>query len=273
MPALGSRLGMTTRATLLLIAWLGACSPNTRLEDLRGSALALKLSASSVSLYVDPHAQSKGGTKAELRKISTSAKASFNGQPLKRLAGTYAVGDLSYDRGYMLEFAFPGGLMRDRGGPETELPGPIPAAARSTAAALVRIEDASATWTLTVPDAFTSRTLSLESPAGSEFRRGDRVVLRWSPASDVLLGKNLRLRLQRPGHAGEGVVIGSDGLTIEGDRLSFTVPRDVPEQFTGPIQLQVLGPSVFEPKRSTCPVAWCAVWIAASIDALSATLR
>jgi hypothetical protein len=264
---------MTTRATLLLIAWLGACSPNTRLEDLRGAALALKLSASSVSLYVYPPAHSNGGTKAELRKISTSAKASFNGQPLKRLAGIYAMGDLTYDRGYMLEFAFPGSLMRDRGGPETELPGPIPAAARSTAAALVRIEDASATWILTVPDAFTSRTLSLESPAGSEFRRGDRVVLRWSPASDVLLGKSLRLRLQQPGHAGEGVVIGSDGLTIEGDRLSFTVPRDVPEQFTGPIQLQVLGPSVFEPKRSSCPVAWCEVWIDASIDAFSATLR
>jgi hypothetical protein len=264
---------MNTRATLLLIAWLGACSPNTRLEDLRGAALALKLSASSVSLYIHPPAHSKGGTKAELRKISTSAKASFNGQPLKRLVGIYAVGDLAYDRAHMLEFAFPGSLMRDRGGPETEHPGPIPAAARSTGAALVRIEDASATWTLTVPDAFTSRTLSLESPAGNEFRRGDRVVLRWSPASDVLLGKYLRLRLQQPGRAGEGVVVGSDGVTIEGARLSFTVPHDVPEHFTGPIQLQVLGPSVFEPKRSACPVASCQVWIEASIDAFSATLR
>jgi hypothetical protein len=74
------------------------------------------------------------------------------------------------------------------GGPEVELAGPIPAAARAPAAGLLRVEDESATWTLSVPDAFTTRTLTLESPTGSgqpTLQRGDRVVLRWSPATDV----------------------------------------------------------------------------------------
>jgi hypothetical protein len=235
--------------------------------------LGLNLSPSNMALYVHPHASTKGGTKSDLRKLSTNAKASFNGRPLKRLTGIYAMGDLTYDRDYLLEFAFPGNSYSDRGGPETELPGPIPAAARSTAAAQVRIEDASATWTLTVPDAFTPRTITLESPVGRELRRGDRVILRWSPASDVLLGKYLRLRLQPPAQPGEGVVIGSDSLSIEGDRLTFTVPHDVPERLTGPLQIQVLGPSEFEPKRSACPVAECDVSIQSSMDALNATLR
>lgn len=69
-------------------------------------------------------------------------KASFNGVPLKRLTGIHAFGDLTYDRACMLELAFPGELDSDRGGPEVELAGRIPAAARSPAARLLRIEDA-----------------------------------------------------------------------------------------------------------------------------------
>jgi hypothetical protein len=273
---------MTMHAALLLTALLVACAPDTRLEELRGATLAFKLSANEFqpaphfSLFVWPEVRGDGERKHDgRRKLSTSAKASFNGQPLKRLTGIYAMGDLSYDRDRILEFAFPGNFTSDRGGPLIELGGPIPAPARATAAGTVRIEDGSAIWTLSVPDAFTPRTLTLESPSGPtpKLQRGERVVLRWAPATDVLSGKDMRLRLQQPGRPLDGVIIGSDALTIEGGRLSFTVPSDVPAAFTGPIQLQLLAMSPFEPKRSTCPVAKCEVEIAFSIDAVSAILR
>lgn len=205
-----------------------------------------------------------------------NVKASFNGVPLKRLTGIYAFGDLTYDRGCMLELAFPGELHSDRGGPEVEHAGPIPAAARSPAAGLLRVEDESATWKLSVPDAFTTRTLTLESPTGSgqpTLQRGDRVVLRWSPATDVH-SKPIGLRLQPPGRPlEEAVTVESAALTIDDDRLSFTVPSDAPEQLNGPIELQLLGPYGVAPKLVGCPVMTCQVWISPRLPPLHAILR
>lgn len=271
---------MTTLARLLVFAPL-ACTPQTQLKDLSGGELALSFVESTLIVYIHPAAKRPRPDeprRTECAKLSMNIKASFNGVPLKRLTGIYAFGDLTYDRGCMLELAFPGELDSDRGGPEVELAGPIPAAARSPAAGLLRIEDGSATWKLSVPDAFTTRTLTLESPTGPgqpTLRRGDRVVLRWSPATDVQ-GKptGLRLRLQPPGGPLEGTVtVESAALTIDGDRLSFTVPSDAPDQLNGPIELQLLGPYGVAPKLLGCPVTTCQVWISPRLPPLQATLR
>jgi hypothetical protein len=271
---------MTSLARLLVFAPLAACTPQTELKDLSGGALALSFVDSRLIVYVHPPAKRPGPDEPrrnECPKLAMNIKASFNGVPLKRLTGIYASGDLTYDRGCMLELAFPGELDSDRGGP-VELAGTIPAAARSPAAGLLRIEDESATWKLSVPDAFTTRTLTLESPTGPgqpTLRRGDRVVLRWSPATDVhSKPKGLRLLLQPPGRPlEEAVMVESAALTIDGDRLSFTVPSDAPEQLNGPIELQPLRPYGIVPKLLGCPVKECDVWISPRLPPLHATLR
>jgi hypothetical protein len=269
---------MTTLARLLVFAPL-ACTPQTQLKDLSGGVLALSFVDSRLTVYVHPPAKRPGSDEPrrnECPKLAMNIKASFNGVPLKRLTGIYAFGSLTYDRGCMLELAFPGELDSDRGGPEVELPGPIPAAARSPAAGLLRIEDESATWKLSVPDAFTTRTLTIESPTGPgqpTLQRGDRVVLRWSPATDVQ-SKPIGLRLQPPGRPiEEAVMVESAALTIDGDRLSFTIPSDAPEQLNGPIELQLLGPYGIVPKLLGCPVKECDVWISPRLPPLQATLR
>ena len=70
--------------------------------------------------------------------------------------------------------------------------------------------------------------------------------------------------MQQPERGLEGVLIESDQLTITGDRLSFTVPADVPERLNGPIQRQLLGPSMFTPKLSGCPVLEGKAWLTTS---------
>jgi hypothetical protein len=276
---------------MLLMAPLLACTPQTHLKDLSGGELALSFvddvgevdggvgPRARLIVYIHPDRKRPGPDepqRPECPKLSMNIKASFNGVPLKRLTGIYAFGDLTYDRACMLELAFPGELDSDRGGPEVELAGPIPMAARAPAAGLLRIEDGSATWKLSVPDAFTTRTLTLESPPGPgqpTLRRGDRVVLRWSPATDVQ-GRPMGLRLQPPGRPlEEAVTVESAALTIDGDRLSFTVPSDVPEQLNGPVELQLLGPYGFAPKLLGCPVKKCQVWISPRLPPLRATLR
>ena len=268
-----------------LLAALAACSADTQLKELSDATLVVEVrpsdmgpaAAPMLSLFLFPNEKAHGSSERhERRKLSTHAKASFNGQPLKRLIGTYAFGDLTYDRDGILELSFPGEVVNDRGGPPVEMAGPIPAAARTGASALIRIEDSSASWTATLPDALSPRTLSFEAPTGPgqpSIRRGDTVVLRWSPSTDVLNGKEMRMRLQQPGRGLEGVIIESDQLTITGDRLSFTVPADVPERLNGPIQVQLLGQSMFTPKLSGCPVHECKGWLEFPVGAVNATLH
>lgn len=269
---------MNQLAPLLIVAGLVACTPQTQLKDLGDAQLTITFSESKLAVCILPPAKPSAddeNRKAGCSKLSMSITASFNGMPLERLTGIYAFGDLTYDRACIVELAFPGERASDRGGPEVELAGPIPIAARKSALGLLRIEDRSAKWTLSVPDAFTHRTLTLESPPGSgepTLRRGERAVLRWSPTSDVLQGKDMRLRLQPPARRFEGMTIGSDRLTIEGDRLSFTVPSDVPERLNGAIELEVLEPSRFEPKLLGCPVKKCDVQISPTVDPVRATL-
>jgi hypothetical protein len=69
------------------------------------------------------------------------------------------------------------------------------------------------------------------------------------------------------------VTLESDAMTIDGDRLSFTVPSDAPDQLNGPIELQLLGPYGVAPKLLGCPVTTCQVWISPRLPPLQATLR
>jgi len=100
-----------------------------------------------------------------------------------------------------------------------------------------------------------------------------QIVLADSPATDVQ-SKPMGLRLRPPERPlEEAVTVESAALTIDGDRLSFTVPSDAPEQLNGPIELQLLGPNGIVPKVLGCPVTTCQVWISPRLPPLHATLR
>ena len=78
-----------------MAAALTACSPDTKLKDLSNATMAVKLSPSTLTIYVHPRDEraSTGGDRE--RKLSTNARAWFNGLPLKRLTGIYAFGSLT----------------------------------------------------------------------------------------------------------------------------------------------------------------------------------
>jgi hypothetical protein len=245
------------------IALLAGCSRETRLREISAtSTLSVNVSRQRLAVFVDPTGTGDFALGAQREKISTNAMATFNGSPLKRMRGAYANGDLAYDRDTLLEFAFPGPDTTSFG---SELGGPIPARARSGAGATLRIEDAGGVWVLSVPDAFTPRTLTLVSPADGVLHRGGRVVLRWSPSTDALAGTTIGLRRAAAPLEFEK----TDDATIEGDRITVTIPKNLPQGFDGPVELDLMGTTFIEPQVGPCPVKVCK----ASLDLSAAPVK
>jgi hypothetical protein len=115
--------------------------------------------------------------------------------------------------------------------------------------------------------------LTRMSPPGDQvLHRGDTVVLRWSPATDVLGGKNIGIGLQPVERPTEGVTIAPDKVAIDGDRLTFVIPGDVPENVNGPVHFQLLGTALVKPTTGPCPAASCGVSLQYSAEAASGTL-
>jgi hypothetical protein len=111
------------------------------------------------------------------------------------------------------------------------------------------------------------------SPPGDQvLHRGDTVVLRWSPATDVLGGKKIGIGLQPVERPTEGVTIAPDKVAIDGDRLTFVIPRDVPENVNGAIHLQLLGAAHVKPKTGPCPARSCGVSLQYSAEAATGIL-
>jgi hypothetical protein len=188
------------------------------------------------------------------------AKATFNGVPLKRLTGMVP-GEAAYNRDCVIEFGFPGGWLAGapRGKEAVEPGGPIPAAARSKGPAVLRIEDHSGKWVLEIPDAFTQRALTLESPPGGTIRRGQTVVLRRLPASDVVSITPAAVRLRSTATSADASLTIKDGVEIQGNRITVNVPRDVPRPFDGAVVLELLNE--VRPAWGPCPVRKCEVSI------------
>jgi hypothetical protein len=260
-------------AAAFLVALTG-CSTSTRVADMAGGSLSLDLSPTAVWLIVDPgEPEQRWPRTGTCKKLSTKARATYNGLPLKRLSGVYESREFAYDRDCHFEFAFPGQMRGEPGVAASEEPGPIPAAARVGAAAVIQLADDSARWTFSVPDAFTPRKLMrISPPVDQALHRGDTVILRWSPATDVLGDKNIAIGLRPVERPAEGVTIAANKLAIDGDRLTFVIPGDVPENVNGPVHFQLLGTALVKPTTGPCPAASCGVSLQYSAEAASGTL-
>jgi hypothetical protein len=141
-----------------------------------------------------------------------------------------------------------------------QMAGPIPAKARSSGPASIRIAEGETHLALDVPDAFTPRRLVLASPADGVLRPGQHVKVRWQPATDDI--SKSEIGLLRPGaRVEEWLTIRSPGLAIHGDLIEFDVPAKVPDHLRGQIEVRLLGTADVQPRFSPCPVARCQVHV------------
>jgi hypothetical protein len=181
------------------------------------------------------------------------ARASLNGIAMTRIRGVYRGGDLTYDRDCLLEFGFgpPVDVKLPAGREPVQMGGALPASALTPDRAVVRIEDDSARWTWEIPDAFSQRRLSFESPADGTISRGSKIVLRWSPASDQL-GPQVTVEIERSATTRQEL-----SAKNETGRIAFTVPSNLPPAFDGPATLRVHA--AVSPGTGPCPVSSCQI--------------
>lgn len=271
-------------AVFLALALLG-CWAKPRLADLAAPVVTLEMSQPKGQVggtFVARIFSSKAvrpGTRCD--RPAPAAVATFNGVALKRLTGTFVADEMEYDRDCLLEFAFPGPIVttveggafggRRKLAAGMETTGPIPQAAQSAGPGVLRIEDSSAKWMLEVPDAFTPRVLTLVVPGDGVLHRSEPVVIRWSPATDILDGHEVGVSIR-------GAVAGSEGSTsiekldAKGTRLAFVVPANLPRAWNGPVLLTFHGTASVRPAVGRCPVGECTIHIAFSVPPLRATL-
>ena len=100
-------------------------------------------------------------------------------------------------------------------------------------------------------------------------RAGLQVTARWQPATDDISRGEITLR--RPGSNVESsIVVRNDKLSIQGDRIDFTVPA-LPATLHGEIAVQLIGTAGIKPHTGPCPVDRCSVEV--SFDAAPAAAR
>ena len=189
---------------------------------------------------------------------AAKAKATFNGQPLERLTGIYAGGDLQYNRDCLLDTTFPGGS--------------IPPGARSPGPALVEIVEGETHVALEIPDALATRSLAFVSPADGILHPGESVTLRWQPGTDDITKGALGLHPSGSKNVKEGISILNKDLSIHGDRISFTVPTVLPANLHRDVEIRYLGTAFVNPRFGPCPVDRCSVHIIFDVAPLVAQL-
>jgi hypothetical protein len=190
---------------------------------------------------------------SKCRLPAARARATFNGRPLARLTGIFADVDNRIDRDCLLELAFPG----PTGPGGTKLAGAVPESVRARGPAALRIDEGDTHYALEIPDAFSRRALTFVSPADGVVRAGQRVTLRWQPATDDISEAEITLR--RTGSDGEEafVDIARDALTIRDDQIAFTIPAQLPPTFRG--KIEILGLPALKPRSGPCPVDHCSI--------------
>lgn len=216
------------------------------------------------------------------QRPAPNVKARFNGQPLARMTGVYAFGDLTYDRDCLLELAFAGPIVRETVGrayggrtpvpTAVQLAGPIPAKVRSAGPASIRIDEGATHLALDIPDAFTPRRLTMVPPADGALRAGQPVTMRWQPATDDISKADVALR-----RAGEGVeawvTVRNNALSIHGDRIDFKIPAVLPDRLHGDVEILLIGTSTVKARFGPCPVDRCSVDVSFDVAPLPARLR
>jgi hypothetical protein len=185
-----------------------------------------------------------------------AAQATVNGVALKRLVGKRVTDDRSYDHDCVVDFASIDGTLGKAGN-----------------GAVLRIEDGSAIWTVEVPDAFTSRAIALVSPAGGVIRRGQEVVLRWSPASDRMIGSEIAFALYGADRRAEKWIDMGKVHVRGGGQLAFTIPTTVPRDLNGSVWLQFRGTANVHPSFGSCPVRTCTVSVSFNVPPVAVKLE
>ncbi len=242
--------------------------PLAKLRNLNVELDARAKGALYVRMFTDEYA--KGTTRTpggRCQRPAPKVQARINGQPLARMTGVYAGGDLTYDRDCLLELAFAGPIVRETTGGayggRTPMPagmqvaGPIPAKARTAGPASIRIDEGETHLALDIPDAFTPRRLTMESPPDGALRAGQPVTLRWQPATDDISKADVALRRVGDGGVGAWVTIPNKDLSIRGDRIAFKIPSVLPDHVHGDVEIMFMGTSTVKARFGPCPVDRC----------------
>jgi hypothetical protein len=240
-----------------IVGLMPGCASHKRLNDLSDPMVTLSIpeppgTARVLVLARDASLQSRGPCSLP----AAGAKAVLNGSPLERLRGKpKSGGDLMYDRDCFIEFAGDAGAIR-----------------KSGADASLRISDDTTSWDLEVPSAFAPRSFTLEPPSEGVVHRGQRVVLKWSPAEDPIDARNVGFELYRSGDTpGSGTKFRD--IAVNGDELSFVISPGAGQQaWTGPAILRFLG-GYQHPVPRHCPVHRCEVTVDVTVPPLALTLE
>jgi hypothetical protein len=233
------------------------CAKETRLADIPRPSLSLFLPEppGTVQLRVLPD-EKHINLEGPCNLLAPNARATLNGVSLKRLRGKHVGDDLRYDRDCIVEFEVA-----------------VDAIPKKGTGASLQISDDSATWTLEIPTAFAPRSIALVSPTDRVIRRGERVVVRWSPSNDRMDWRGIAFELLRPdSRPGTGTMV--KNVEVRGEELSFTpLPGDGEAPWRGPALLRFGGTYLVKPAFGACPVPSCSVTLALSVPSLALTIE
>lgn len=201
-------------------------------------SLSIPDASGTVVVHVMPR-ESGLRTRGPCKLPAPNAKATLNGVSLERRRGKSASDDFAYDRDCIVEFAMSG----------ANLP-------RTGAGAVLHLFDESASWTFELPKAFSQRSFTLAAPSNGVLHRGERVVVKWSPADDQIDARGVGFELYRSeAELGNGNVFRD--IDVRGDELSFTIPADTRQPWQGRGSLRFLGYDSVKPASKGCPVEEC----------------
>lgn len=232
-------------------------SPSPRLAEIPSPSLGIAIAQAERVVIVGVHAQQQDTiSRSRCTPPAPKARATLSGVALVRQTGKRVTDDSSYDRYCFIEFSSPGGIPANTGN-----------------GAALRIEDGSAMWTLDIPDAFTPRAVAIVSPADGIIRRGQKVVVRWSPQSDGMSGKEIGFALYGTDRDPKKWIDMGEVKVQSGGRLAFTVPSTVPRELRGPVWLQFRGTANVMPASDPCPVQSCAVSVRFPVPPLAVNLE
>ncbi len=229
-------------------------APSLTLARLDKPALQLSYNLDAldaVTLFV----LDEGGAPGKLAALDV--QATFNGTPLRRVRGMLSRDGLRYSRDSVVELRLPPLPGRERDEAGNELGGPIPESARAAESVAVEIWDASARWTIELPDGLVRRQLRLDALTSNFPKQGSRVQFSVSPRTDTV---------ERANASRAAILVDSklfklppSCVAVEGNRLTLELPDDLP-----PPAAAIWG--LFEsvlvrPRVAACTLERCSVSI------------
>lgn len=230
------------------------CTSKTPLADIPEPALSVSIpdAPRTAIVTVSPGDETDWAGKSG-KLLAANARATLNGVALTRRRGKSVADDFAYDRDCLVEFGATAEPIWKKG------PG-----------LSLEISDESATWKLELPTALAPRSFALLS--SGPVRRGQRVALRWSPASDRFDTRVVGFEIYGASNGpGTGVVV--HDIEVNEGELAFTVPLQREAVSSGPALLRVVGTTGIRPASGKCPLRECAVSVLYSVPPLPITLE